>query len=98
VFESLTYTRFRAEAAASRVTPKRLAGLSSARKYKETSMSGYFTIGDFVMIIPMALAGALFLGAVPCATEFRHNSLRIVGAIIGALAAVALVETLPALM
>ncbi|HEV3427031.1 MAG TPA: hypothetical protein VG320_04040 [Paraburkholderia sp.] len=61
-------------------------------------MSGYFTIGDFVMIIPMALAGALFLGAVPCATEFRHNSLRIVGAIIGALAAVALVETLPALM
>ncbi|MBB3256067.1 hypothetical protein F4827_000893 [Paraburkholderia bannensis] len=61
-------------------------------------MSGYFTIGDFVMIIPMALAGALFLGAVPCATEFRHNSLRIVGAVIGALAAVALVETLPALM
>ncbi|POR56418.1 hypothetical protein B0G62_101817 [Paraburkholderia eburnea] len=61
-------------------------------------MSGYFTIGDFVMIIPMALAGALFLGAVPCATEFRHNSLRIVGAIVGALAAVALVETLPVLM
>ncbi|WP_027815841.1 hypothetical protein [Paraburkholderia bannensis] len=61
-------------------------------------MSGYFTIGDFVMIIPMALAGALFLGAVPCATEFRHNSLRIFGALLGALAAVALVETLPALM
>lgn len=61
-------------------------------------MSGYFTIGDFVMIIPMALAGALFLGAVPCATEFRHNSLRIFGALLGALAAVALVEALPALM
>ncbi len=61
-------------------------------------MSTYFTIGDFVMIIPMALAGALFLGALPCATELRHNTLRVVGAIIGALVAVALVEALPALM
>lgn len=61
-------------------------------------MLGYFTIGDFVMIIPMALAGALFLGALPCATEFRHNTLRVIGALLGALVAVALVETLPALM
>jgi len=61
-------------------------------------MPGYFTIGDFVMIIPMALAGALFLGALPCATEFRHNTLRVIGALIGALVAVALVETLPVLM
>jgi uncharacterized membrane protein YeaQ/YmgE (transglycosylase-associated protein family) len=61
-------------------------------------MEGYFTIGDFVMIIPMALAGALFLGALPCATALRHNTLRVIGALIGAMVAVALVETLPALM
>ncbi|HTH58919.1 MAG TPA: hypothetical protein VL689_02040 [Paraburkholderia sp.] len=61
-------------------------------------MPGYFTIGDFVMIVPMALAGAVFLGALPCATQLRHNSLRVLGAVIGALVAVALVETLPALM
>ena len=33
-------------------------------------MNTYFTIGDFILIIPMALAGILFLGAVPCATQF----------------------------
>jgi hypothetical protein len=61
-------------------------------------MEGYFTIGDFVMIITMALAGALFLGALPCSTEFRHNTLRVIGALLGALVAVALVEALPVLM
>ncbi|TAM07780.1 MAG: hypothetical protein EPN70_01870 [Paraburkholderia sp.] len=61
-------------------------------------MQGYFTVGDFVMIIPMALAGALCLGAFPCATEFRHNTLRVIGALIGAMLAVALVETLPTLL
>ena len=61
-------------------------------------LPGYFTIGDFVMIIPMALAGAVFLGALPCATQFRHNVLRVAGALIGVMVAVALVETLPALM
>ncbi|MBZ4231297.1 hypothetical protein LAN31_21990, partial [Mycobacterium tuberculosis] len=46
-------------------------------------MTTYFTIGDFILLIPMALAGALFLGAVPCATEFRHNLLRVLGVILG---------------
>jgi len=36
-------------------------------------MTTYFTIGDFILIIPMALAGILFLGAVPCATQERMS-------------------------
>jgi hypothetical protein len=46
----------------------------------------------------MALAGALFLGACPCATEFRHNVLRVLGALLGVVVAVLLVEGLPALV
>jgi hypothetical protein len=65
---------------------------------KETSMTTYFTIGDFILIIPMALAGALFVGALPCKTEFRHNVLRVLGALIGVVFAVVLVEGLPALV
>ncbi|MGH8777502.1 hypothetical protein [Paraburkholderia sp.] len=61
-------------------------------------MTTYFTISDFILVIPMALAGALFLGALPCATEFRHNVLRVLGALIGVAFAVVLVEGLPALM
>ncbi|ABA50788.1 hypothetical protein V4E86_05980 [Burkholderia pseudomallei] len=61
-------------------------------------MSTYFTIADFILLIPMALAGALFLGAVPCATEFRHNVLRVLGAMLGVAVAVLLVEGLPALI
>jgi len=64
----------------------------------ETRMTTYFTIGDFILLIPMALAGALFLGAVPCATEFRHNLLRVLGVILGLGVAVLLVEGLPALI
>ncbi|KVN36392.1 hypothetical protein WJ63_03145 [Burkholderia pyrrocinia] len=61
-------------------------------------MTTYFTIGDFILLIPMALAGALFLGAVPCATSFRHNLLRVLGAMLGVGVAVLLVEGLPALI
>ncbi|AOJ03247.1 MULTISPECIES: hypothetical protein [Burkholderia] len=61
-------------------------------------MSTYFTIADFILLIPMALAGALFLGAIPCATEFRHNVLRVLGAMLGMAVAVLLVEGLPALI
>jgi hypothetical protein len=58
----------------------------------------YFTIGDFILVIPMALAGALFLGALPCKTELRHNTLRVLGAMLGVMFAVLLVEGLPALV
>ena len=61
-------------------------------------MSTYFTIGDFILIIPMALAGALFLGALPTSSNFKHNALRVLGALLGAAFAVVLVEGLPALM
>ncbi|MEX3628894.1 MAG: hypothetical protein VB138_04795 [Burkholderia sp.] len=60
---------------------------------------GYFTIGDFILLIPMALAGALFLGAVPCGTHhIRHNVLRVLGAALGVGVALLLVEGLPALI
>ncbi len=57
-----------------------------------------FTISDFILIIPMALAGALFLGALPTSSRFIHNVLRVLGALIGVAFAVVLVEGLPALM
>ncbi|CAN7535819.1 hypothetical protein LJR230_003670 [Trinickia sp. LjRoot230] len=61
-------------------------------------MSTYFTISDFILIIPMALAGALFLGALPTSSASLHNVLRVIGALIGVLFAVVLVEGLPALI
>ncbi len=61
-------------------------------------MLNQFTIGDFIMIIPMALVGALFVGALPCKSAVRHNALRTLGALIGVACAVALVEGLPALV
>ncbi|WP_050455413.1 hypothetical protein [Candidatus Burkholderia verschuerenii] len=61
-------------------------------------MTTYFTIGDFILIIPMALAGALFLGAIPCATHFKNNALRVFGALLGVFVAFLLVEGLPALV
>ncbi len=42
-------------------------------------MTTYFTVGDFILVIPMALAGALFLGALPCNSSFKHNTLRVLG-------------------
>ncbi|HEX7685042.1 MAG TPA: hypothetical protein VF446_16160 [Trinickia sp.] len=61
-------------------------------------MTTTFTISDFILIIPMALAGALFLGALPTSSRALHNVLRVVGALIGVVFAVVLVEGLPALM
>lgn len=57
-----------------------------------------FTISDFILLIPMALAGALFLGALPTHSRFVHNALRVLGAMLGVAFAVVLVEGLPALM
>lgn len=61
-------------------------------------MTTYFTIGDFLMVIAMALAGALFLGALPTSSKFKHNALRVLGALLGAAFAVVLVEGLPVVM
>ena len=57
-----------------------------------------FTINDFILLIPMALAGALFLGAVPVRSKMKTNTLRLVGAAIGALCGMVLVEALPAML
>jgi hypothetical protein len=46
----------------------------------------------------MALAGALFLGAVPMRSKTRTNTLRLVGAAIGAICGMVLVEALPAML
>ena len=61
-------------------------------------MTTNITSGDFILVIPMALAGALFVGALPCKTELRHNVLRVLGALLGVVFAVMLVEGLPALV
>lgn len=61
-------------------------------------MPTHFTISDFILVIPMALAGALFLGALPCHSRSVHNVLRVLGAMLGVVFAVVLVEGLPALM
>src|SRR5579859_7444038 len=64
------------------MTPE-IEPLPALELHKETGMTTYFTIGDLILVIPMALAGALFVGALPCKTEFRHNALRVLGALIG---------------
>ena len=66
---------------------------------KETIVS-YFTDSDLiiVMIILMALAGALFLDASPCNSALKCNSLRVLGALLGVVLTVVLVEGLPALV
>ena len=56
------------------------------------------TINDLILLVPMALAGALFLGAVPVASKVTLVSLRVVGAVLGVLVALVLVEGLPVLM
>src|SRR5271156_3654256 len=76
----------------------KVQSLTPRTHHKETSMTTYFTIADFILIIPMALAGALFVGALPCKTEFRHNLFRLIGALMGVGVAVLLVEGLPALV
>ncbi|RKP49420.1 hypothetical protein [Trinickia fusca] len=61
-------------------------------------MTTYFTVSDFILVIPMALAGALFLGALPTSSTLMHNVLRVLGALLGVAFAVVLVEGLPTLM
>jgi hypothetical protein len=56
------------------------------------------TLTDLILLIPMALAGALFFGAIPVASKFTLNMLRVVGALLGMLCAVVLVEGLPLLI
>jgi hypothetical protein len=61
-------------------------------------ITDYFTLGDLLLLLPMGFAGALFLGAIPCAGKFRRNLLRALGALLGVAFAILLVEGLPALV
>ncbi|CAB3759643.1 hypothetical protein [Paraburkholderia solisilvae] len=58
----------------------------------------YFTVCDFIIAIPMALAGALLLDALPCNSVLKCNSQRLLGAVLGIVFTVVLVDGLPALM
>ncbi|MBU6491629.1 hypothetical protein [Pandoraea sp.] len=53
---------------------------------------------DLTLFLPMAMAGAILIGAIPVATRFTRLSLRAVGAIAGALLALLVVEALPTLI
>jgi Na+-transporting NADH:ubiquinone oxidoreductase subunit NqrB len=44
------------------------------------------------------LAGVVFMGAIPVASELTKNTLRVAGALIGIMVALLLVEGLPALV
>jgi hypothetical protein len=57
-----------------------------------------FTVCDLLIVIPMALAGALFFDALPCDSILKCNSLRVLGALLGVVFTVMLVEGLPAIM
>ena len=57
----------------------------------------YFTMCDLIILIPMALAGAILVDALPCKSAFKCNSLRVLGALLGVAFTVMLVQGLPAL-
>jgi hypothetical protein len=57
----------------------------------------YFTVCDCIIVIPMALAGALFIDALPCRSRLKCNTLRVLGALLGVVFTVVLVQGLPAL-
>jgi hypothetical protein len=58
----------------------------------------YLTVNDLILLLPMGLAGALFFGTIPVASKVTLNTLRILGALVGMLGAVLLVEGLPLLV
>ncbi|WP_126354030.1 hypothetical protein [Mycoavidus cysteinexigens] len=61
-------------------------------------MMNYPTLDDFILLLPLALAGAIMLGSIPVASKFKLTSLRIMGAVLGALFGLIFIEGLPALM
>jgi hypothetical protein len=56
----------------------------------QLGLSG-LTTNDFILFIPMALAGVVLTSAVPCSTRTLHYSLEICGAVVGAVAALMLI-------
>ena len=55
----------------------------------------HFNFYDLTLFLPMAVAGALLVGGIPVTTRATRYSLRAVGAVIGALVALLVMEALP---
>lgn len=53
---------------------------------------------NLIFFIPMALVGLILCGEVPVASKLARAALRTIGAICGALLALIILETLPALL
>jgi hypothetical protein len=70
------------------------AGITKARQ--ETTM--HLTAHDLVFLIPMALVGVIAMGSIPVTAKFLRISCRTMGALIGALVAVLVLEALPLLI
>ncbi|GAB3627862.1 hypothetical protein PTE30175_04504 [Pandoraea terrae] len=58
----------------------------------------HFNLYDLTLFLPMAVAGALLVGGIPVTTRATRYSLRAIGAVIGALVALLVVEALPILV
>lgn len=53
---------------------------------------------DLVFLIPMALVGVIAMGAIPVTARYLKISCKMMGALIGALVAVLVLEALPLLI
>lgn len=53
---------------------------------------------NLILLLPMALAGLLIVNEVHCGSRVLRNSMRAVGAVVGALAALMVIELLPVLI
>jgi hypothetical protein len=53
---------------------------------------------NLILLIPMALAGLLLVDEIHCPSRMVHNSVRACGVLLGALAALVLIELLPILI
>jgi hypothetical protein len=63
---------------------------------QETAM--HFQAHDLVFLIPMALVGVIAMGSIPVTARYLKISCRTMGALIGALVAVLVLEALPLLI
>ncbi|BDB28117.1 hypothetical protein Tamer19_36120 [Cupriavidus sp. TA19] len=58
----------------------------------------HFNAHDLVFLIPMALVGVIVMGSIPVTAKYLRISCRTMGALIGALVAVLVLEAIPMLI
>ncbi|VVD83746.1 hypothetical protein PPN31114_01276 [Pandoraea pneumonica] len=58
----------------------------------------HFNLYDLTLFLPMAVAGALLVGGIPVTTRATRYGLRAVGAVVGALVGLLVVQALPVLV